>query len=61
MFPSGNNNQDTVSIYLDFVDLKNAPTGWHSCVQFALVLWNSEDLTQYVFHHMYINLSFDLQ
>ncbi|RGB42717.1 cysteine proteinase [Rhizophagus diaphanus] len=51
LFPSGNNNQDTVSIYLDFVDPKRAPTGWHSCVQFALVLWNPEDPTQYIYHH----------
>ncbi|CAB4447003.1 unnamed protein product [Rhizophagus irregularis] len=51
LFPSGNNNQDTVSIYLDFVDPKGAPAGWHSCVQFALVLWNPEDPTQYIYHH----------
>ena len=49
MFPFGNNNQDTPSIYLDFVDPKGAPAGWHSCVQFALVMWNPEDPTQYVF------------
>ncbi|GES93025.1 cysteine proteinase [Rhizophagus clarus] len=51
LFPLGNNNQDTVSIYLDFVNPMGAPTGWHSCVQFALVLWNPEDATQYIFHH----------
>ncbi|PKY26877.1 cysteine proteinase, partial [Rhizophagus irregularis] len=51
LFPFGNNNQDTVSIYLDFVDPKGAPAGWHSCVQFALVLWNPEDPTQYIYHH----------
>jgi len=51
LFPFGNNNQDTVSIYLDFVDPKGAPAGWHSCVQFALVLWNPEDPTQYIVHH----------
>ncbi|RIA93959.1 ubiquitin carboxyl-terminal hydrolase 5 [Glomus cerebriforme] len=51
LFPFGNNNQDTVSIYLDFVDPKSAPTGWHSCVQFALVLWNPEDPTHYIVHH----------
>ncbi len=47
LFPSV---QDMVSIYLKFVD---APEGWHSCVQFALVLWNPEDPTQYVLRHMY--------
>ncbi|PKY58830.1 cysteine proteinase [Rhizophagus irregularis] len=50
LFPFGNNNQDTVSIYLDFVDPKGAPAGWHSCVQFALVLCNSEDPTQFIWH-----------
>ncbi|GBB89579.1 hypothetical protein RclHR1_01630017 [Rhizophagus clarus] len=56
LFPSGNNNFDCVSIYLDFVDLKGAPAGWHSCVQFALVLWNPDDPSQYVYqraHHRF--------
>ncbi|PKB92190.1 hypothetical protein RhiirA5_508365, partial [Rhizophagus irregularis] len=53
LFPFGNNNQDTVSIYLDFVDPKGAPADWHSCVQFALVLWNPEDPTQYIYRHAY--------
>ncbi len=52
LFPFGNNNHDSVSIYLDFSDPKGAPAGWHSCVQFALVLWNTEDATQYIFHRM---------
>ncbi|CAI2180552.1 16272_t:CDS:10 [Funneliformis geosporum] len=51
LFPFGNNNHDSVSIYLDFSDPKGAPLGWHSCVQFALVLWNPEDSTQYIVHH----------
>ncbi|KAF0554333.1 putative ubiquitin-specific processing protease 21 [Gigaspora margarita] len=42
----------TVSIYLDFDNLKEAPAGWHSCVQFALLLWNPEDQTSYVSHHV---------
>ncbi|CAG8477220.1 23929_t:CDS:10 [Racocetra persica] len=50
LFPSGNNNLDVVSIYLDFADLKGAPAGWHCCAQFALVLWNPEDPTFYVSH-----------
>jgi hypothetical protein len=53
LFPFGNNSQDTVSIYLDFVDIKGAPPDWHSCAQFALVLWNPEDPTQYISHRMY--------
>ncbi|GBB86550.1 hypothetical protein RclHR1_12980003 [Rhizophagus clarus] len=48
LFPFGNDNQDTVSIYLDSV---NPKAGWHSCVQLALVLWNPEDPTQYISHH----------
>ncbi|CAG8473227.1 8493_t:CDS:10 [Acaulospora morrowiae] len=51
LFPFGNNNVEAVSIYLDFADPKGAPAGWHSCVQFALVLWNPEDPTHYVHHH----------
>ncbi|CAG8836057.1 10384_t:CDS:2, partial [Gigaspora margarita] len=30
LFPFGNDNPDTVSIYLDFDNLKEAPAGWHS-------------------------------
>ncbi|CAG8433376.1 8105_t:CDS:10 [Ambispora gerdemannii] len=48
LFPAGNNTNDTVSIYLDFADPKGAPQGWHSCVQFGLVLWN--DPAEYVEH-----------
>ncbi|PKY24462.1 cysteine proteinase [Rhizophagus irregularis] len=51
LFPFGNNNLDSVSIYLDFFDPKSAPDGWHLCVQFALVLWNPEDPSHYVAHH----------
>ncbi|CAG8737552.1 19364_t:CDS:10, partial [Gigaspora margarita] len=51
LFPQGNNNTDTVSIYLDFADPKGAPAGWHSCVQFALVLWNPHEPTQYISHN----------
>ncbi|CAG8516948.1 10020_t:CDS:10 [Dentiscutata heterogama] len=49
-FSFGNNNLDVVSIYLDFADLKEALVGWHSCVQFALFLWNPEDSTLSVPH-----------
>ncbi|RIB11625.1 TRAF-like protein [Gigaspora rosea] len=53
LFPLGNeyrNSEDNVSIYLDFADPKGAPAGWHSCVQFALLLWNPEDQTSNVSH-----------
>jgi ubiquitin carboxyl-terminal hydrolase 7 len=56
LFPFGNNNKDAkdaISVYLDFVDPKGAPTGWHLCVQFALVLWNPEDPTQFIYRRMY--------
>ncbi|CAG8748179.1 27881_t:CDS:2, partial [Gigaspora margarita] len=43
LYPFGDNNSDTVSIYLGFA-------GWHSHVQFALLLWNPEDPTSYVSH-----------
>ena len=52
LFPFGNNVQDNVSIYLDFAD-QNAPKGWYLCVQFALVLWNPEDLTRFIFHRAF--------
>ncbi|CAG8845599.1 35450_t:CDS:2, partial [Racocetra persica] len=50
LFPSGNNNTDCVSIYLDFVDLEEIPDDWYCCVQFALYLWNPYDQTSYVSH-----------
>ncbi|CAG8829139.1 8530_t:CDS:2, partial [Racocetra persica] len=49
LYPFGNNNVDFVSIYLDTAT-NGAPNGWHSCAQFALTLWNSEDPTLYVCH-----------
>ncbi|CAG8689834.1 22534_t:CDS:10, partial [Gigaspora margarita] len=51
LFPFGDKTSDNVSIYLDFADTKGAPAGWHSCVQFALLLWNSEDPTSYISHN----------
>ena len=38
--------QDHISIYLE-TDPKDA----HSCVQLALVLWNPESPTQFIFNH----------
>lgn len=54
LFPSGNSNSppnDTVSIYLDYANPKNAPEGWHSCAQFALVMSNVNDPTNFVCSH----------
>ena len=45
MFPFGNSNappNDSVSIYLDYVDPKKSDS-WHACAQFALVLSNPTD------------------
>ncbi|GES75615.1 cysteine proteinase [Rhizophagus clarus] len=53
LFPFGNNSKNVVSIYLDFVDPLDAPEGWHSCAQFALVMWNPKDPTQYIYHHAF--------
>lgn len=50
LFPFGNKNLSKISIYLDFADLQGAHDGWHSYVQFALVLWNPEEPTKYVSH-----------
>ncbi|KAG9126664.1 hypothetical protein FRC07_002537 [Ceratobasidium sp. 392] len=54
LFPSGNSNSppnDTVSIYLDYANPKNAPEGWHACAQFALVMSNPNDPTNFVCSH----------
>ncbi|CAG8810887.1 32678_t:CDS:2, partial [Racocetra persica] len=53
LFPCGNNNPKAVSIYLDFADKKEAPAGWHCCVQFALALWNPEYPKFCVVHYAY--------
>ncbi|KAG8763667.1 hypothetical protein FRC11_014280 [Ceratobasidium sp. 423] len=54
LFPAGNSNSppnDTVSIYLDYANPKNAPEGWHACAQFALVMSNPQDPTNFVCSH----------
>ncbi|RIB10406.1 ICP0-binding domain of ubiquitin-specific protease 7-domain-containing protein [Gigaspora rosea] len=43
LYPTGSNNPDYISIYLDFADPKGAPAGWNSNVQFAFLLWNPEN------------------
>ncbi|KAJ3105715.1 hypothetical protein HDU97_007692 [Phlyctochytrium planicorne] len=45
LFPTGNQNVDTMSIFLDSVDAASIPktSNWHICVQFALALTNYED------------------
>ncbi|KZS99041.1 cysteine proteinase [Sistotremastrum niveocremeum HHB9708] len=54
LFPFGNSNappNDTVSVYLDYANPKNAPEGWHACAQFALVISNVHDPTIYTVSH----------
>ncbi|KAJ3194436.1 hypothetical protein HK101_002705 [Irineochytrium annulatum] len=47
LFPQGNQQSDTLSVFLDSVDAAKTPknSNWHICVQFALALANHEDET----------------
>ncbi|KAJ3117728.1 hypothetical protein HDU96_005858 [Phlyctochytrium bullatum] len=49
LFPTGNQQQDTMSVFLDSIDAATAPknSNWHICVQFALAIQNYEDKTIY--------------
>ncbi|CAG8589347.1 42346_t:CDS:10 [Gigaspora margarita] len=49
LYPLGDNDNDVVSIYLEFADRYIAPNGWHSCAQFAFTLWNPEEPTEFVY------------
>ncbi|CCA77798.1 probable ubiquitin-specific processing protease 21 [Serendipita indica DSM 11827] len=53
LFPFGNASappNDSMSIYLDYVPPKNSEN-WHACAQFALVLSNPSDPTNFVVSH----------
>ncbi|KIM26035.1 hypothetical protein M408DRAFT_330816 [Serendipita vermifera MAFF 305830] len=53
LFPLGNSSvppNDSVSIYLDYADPKTSDN-WHACAQFALVLSNTNDPTNFVVSH----------
>lgn len=50
MFPHGNNQSEYTSVYLEFSDQAAQPQGWHVCAQFALLVSNPNDPTQYVIH-----------
>ncbi|EJD52931.1 cysteine proteinase [Auricularia subglabra TFB-10046 SS5] len=60
LFPFGNSTapaNDTVSVYLDYADPKASPEGWHACAQFALVISNVHDPTNFIVsnaHHRFI-------
>ncbi|KAI8618550.1 cysteine proteinase [Chytriomyces sp. MP71] len=49
LFPSGNQQADTLSVFLDSVDAPNMPKdgAWHICVQFALAIVNHRDDSVY--------------
>ena len=54
LFPLGNSSvppNDSVSIYLDYADPKTSDN-WHACAQFALVLSNATDPTNFVVSRM---------
>lgn len=50
-FPAGNNASEAVSFYLEqgYAE-EQPPENWYACVQFMLVLWNSNDPSIYVHH-----------
>ncbi|KAH7107494.1 cysteine proteinase [Auriculariales sp. MPI-PUGE-AT-0066] len=60
LFPFGNSTapqNDTVSVYLDYANPKDAPEGWHACAQFALVISSVNDPTNFIVsnaHHRFI-------
>ncbi|TPX74778.1 hypothetical protein CcCBS67573_g03936 [Chytriomyces confervae] len=47
LFPAGNQQADTLSVFLDSVDAPTMPKdgAWHICVQFALAIVNHKDET----------------
>ncbi|KAJ3205843.1 hypothetical protein HDU82_004926 [Entophlyctis luteolus] len=49
LFPSGNQQSDTLSVFLDSVDAPGMPKDglWHICVQFVLAIVNYKDETCY--------------
>ncbi|KAL9110757.1 MAG: hypothetical protein Q9227_004749 [Pyrenula ochraceoflavens] len=50
LFPRGN-QVDNISIYLEQGYEGTPPEGWYACVQFALVLWNPNDPSNFFEHH----------
>ncbi|CDH50856.1 cysteine proteinase [Lichtheimia corymbifera JMRC:FSU:9682] len=53
LFPRGNNQRESVSIYLEVADPAShgLPDDWHVCAQFSLVLSNPEDSTNFYANH----------
>jgi len=47
-----NTNTNTYSFYHYYASSAAVVPGWHSCVRFAIAMWNSKDPTQPVFRHM---------
>lgn len=50
LYPQGN-GVDKVSIYFQrYIDTTLPSKDWHACVQFALVLWDPKNPSNYVSH-----------
>ncbi|KAF7729663.1 hypothetical protein EC973_004036 [Apophysomyces ossiformis] len=49
LFPKGNNQQESLSVYLEVADpaAHGHPENWHVCAQFSLVISNLNDPTNY--------------
>ena len=49
LFPKGNNQSESVSVYLEVADpsAHELPDDWHVCAQFTLVLSHPDDPTNY--------------
>ena len=50
-FPFGN-NVDFASFYLEQANPEKPKSDWYACVQFALVMWNPQDPSLYMFLRM---------
>ena len=56
LFPKGNNQKKSVSVYLEIANPKEhgIADGWHTCAQFALAISNPEDPTSYYSNSKYL-------
>ncbi|OJD27953.1 hypothetical protein ACJ73_00643 [Blastomyces percursus] len=60
LYPRGNNQDQYLSIYLKHgFDDGEMPEHWHSCVQFALVLWNTNSPAAYISQNVNFRFSSD--
>lgn len=60
LYPQGN-GVDKVSIYFQrYIDTSLPSKDWHACVQFALVLWDPKNPSNYVSHGWFLPQSTSL-